>query len=160
MANYGIQFKDKDGNNYYPCPFPVGSIYMSVNEVNPKVYFGGEWNRITGCYLMAYDPNSTMPHKQLGTLLGDWYTSTAGHALTERELPSHRHSGIYSQDGAERYGGWGETSTHTGTLYEHGLTQWEHLYSGWVGANEAHSHQMFEYYPVPTLTVNVWKRVA
>lgn len=161
MANYGIQFKDKNGNNVYPCPFPVGSIYMSVNEVNPKVYFGGEWNRISGCYLMAYDPNSTMPHKQLGSLLGNWYTNSNSTVLTVDQMPKHEHVGLYNADhSALRYAGWGETSTHTGTLYEHGQTQWEVLHTGWAGGSQGHTHKMFDYYPVPTLTVNIWKRVA
>ena len=33
--------------------YPVGSIYMSVNNVSPAVLFGGTWERIAGKFLLA-----------------------------------------------------------------------------------------------------------
>lgn len=31
--------------------YPVGSVYMSLNNVNPSVMFGGSWQEITGRYI-------------------------------------------------------------------------------------------------------------
>ena len=33
--------------------YPVGSIYMSTNSVSPSILFGGEWEQIYDCFLLA-----------------------------------------------------------------------------------------------------------
>lgn len=62
MANKKIQLKDKDGNNLYPMlvkqcildiVYPVGSIYISVNETNPGTLFGGTWEQIKDRFLLG-----------------------------------------------------------------------------------------------------------
>lgn len=59
-----IQFKNKSGEKIYPCPYyPVGSIYLSVNNVNPSSFFGGTWVQIKDRFLVgagnSYSVNST-----------------------------------------------------------------------------------------------------
>lgn len=50
----GIKMKDVNGNEIFPCPYyPVGSIYMSVLNVNPTNYFGGTWEQIKDVFLLA-----------------------------------------------------------------------------------------------------------
>lgn len=62
--------------------YPIGSIYMSVNEVDPSALFGGIWERIRGRFL-----------------LGESSTRTPGATggaesinLTVNQLPSHTHT--------------------------------------------------------------------
>lgn len=33
--------------------YPIGSVYISVNDINPSTLFGGTWSRITDGYLFC-----------------------------------------------------------------------------------------------------------
>ena len=56
-----IQLKDTNNEKYYPHPYyPVGSIYLSVNDTNPSKWFGGTWVQIAkGRTLVGVDTNDT-----------------------------------------------------------------------------------------------------
>ena len=58
--------------------YPVGSIYISMNNVNPSVLFGGTWTQILGRFLLCDGSDS----KQTG---GSPY-------ITENCLPPHTHT--------------------------------------------------------------------
>lgn len=71
--------------------YPVGSIYMSVNDVDPSTFLGGTWERWgQGRVPVGVDASDA-----------DFATveKTGGekkHQLTTNEMPSHRHIGQYS----------------------------------------------------------------
>ena len=67
---------------YLEYLYPVGSIYMNVNNTSPAVLFGGTWQKIEGQFLLGSSSNYT-----LGSTGGE-----ATHTLTEAEMPSHNHS--------------------------------------------------------------------
>lgn len=75
MASYGVQLKDKNGNKVYPSPYwPIGSIYLSVTNVNPGTIFGGTWQKIaTGRVLMGASNDS-----QLGTTIDSGLPNITG----------------------------------------------------------------------------------
>lgn len=62
--------------------YPVGSIYMSINSVNPSILFGGTWEQISGQFLLGageeYPLGGTGGEKE--------------HTLLASEMPSHSHS--------------------------------------------------------------------
>lgn len=61
--------------------YPVGTIYLSVSEVNPAALFGGTWERIGGRFLLGAD--STYAAGSTG--------GEASHTPTADEMPRHNH---------------------------------------------------------------------
>ena len=63
--------------------YPVGSIYMSVSSVSPEVLFGGQWQRITGKFLLAATDGGSSGASQAAGNEG----GAASNTLTENNLP-------------------------------------------------------------------------
>lgn len=146
MANYGIQFKDKAGNNFYPCPFPIGSIYLSVIDINPSNYWGGTWVKVSGGFLygcinsvedVLATSSGHLTKPSTGSTGGSSASSTGSHKLTGAQsgMPAHTHA-LGNANGNSPYSQWVSTSA-----------------KGWVGniatssagpldASEGHSHTM------------------
>lgn len=69
--------------------YPIGSIYMSIQDTNPSVFFGGTWERIAkGKTLVGVDENDSDFNASSKT--GGEKT----HTLTVNEIPSHKHDGL------------------------------------------------------------------
>lgn len=84
--------------------YPIGSIYLSVNNTNPSTLFGGTWQRFAnGRVLVGVDEND-----------GSFNTSqkTGGH----KELQKHNHSFSGSADTKELKGVLGQV--YSGTKIE------------------------------------------
>jgi hypothetical protein len=118
--------------------YPVGSIYMSVNDTNPSKLFGGTWEQIKDKFLLS---------------CGDTYTngSTGGeatHTLTVDEMPSHKHNPLHvitNVDSSASATGFGVSwTTNAGTQ---SMTD-----TGNEGGSKAHNNMP------PYLAVYVWKR--
>lgn len=85
-------------NSMWDYIYPVGSIYMSVNDVSPSVLFGGSWEQINDRFLLAAGG------KKAGTEGG-----AEQHKLAEESLPLHTHTV--------------PKHTHTATIEKSGLHQ-------------------------------------
>lgn len=69
--------------------YPVGSIYMSVNPVNPSTFFGGSWAAWgSGRVPVGVDTSDT----SFNTVEKTGGEKT--HTLTTAEIPSHTHSAV------------------------------------------------------------------
>ena len=75
-----IKFKNKNNEPVYPCSYyPIGSIYLSLNDVNPSTYFGGTWERYAkGRTLVSID-ESQSEFNNVGKTGGSKYTEAHGH---------------------------------------------------------------------------------
>ena len=71
--------------------YPVGSIYLAVDNVSPAVKFGGTWAKIEDCFLMAAGTKY-----QAGSTGGE-----ADHTLTIEEMPAHSHYAGNNAEGSE-----------------------------------------------------------
>ncbi len=61
--------------------YPIGSIYISVNSVNPANFFGGEWEEIQNRFLIGA---GTLPAGQTG--------GSSRVTLRVENIPSHSHT--------------------------------------------------------------------
>lgn len=157
----------REGNNSDNTSFsidsvyPVGSIYMSVTNINPSTAFGGTWEQIQGRFLLGVDDNHSNG-------------STGGeemHTLSSSEMPSHNHTG--STDGAGNHthqvpwisSAWQRPATSGnnwcipgsgGSLYDTAENGWHaHSFTTTAsGGNAAHNNMP------PYLAVYIWKRVS
>ena len=61
--------------------YPVGSLYITTNEINPSNFLGGTWEKITSdAYLKIVSSNA-------GTLGG----TSSDHKIPVSSIPSHNH---------------------------------------------------------------------
>lgn len=68
--------------------YPIGSIYMSIQDTNPSVFFGGTWERIAqGKTLVGVDENDSDFNASSKT------GGEKSHKLTVNEMPNHSHDG-------------------------------------------------------------------
>lgn len=121
-----------------PMVYPVGSIYMSVNNTNPATLFGfGTWEQIKDTFLLS---------------AGDTYTAgdtggEATHTLTTNEMPSHNHV-IKGFSYMPSEGGSIEVLSRNIRPTEYGKT------TDNAGGGQAHNNMP------PYLVVYMWKRTA
>ena len=103
--------------------YPVGAIYMSVNNTDPGTLFGGTWQELTGRFL-------------LGRSTGHAAGSTGGeetHTLTSAEMPAHTHNG-------PSHTHTGPSHTHTGPSHTHTIAS--HTHTASTASAGAHAHKM------------------
>lgn len=141
-------------NKNWRTIYPIGSIYMCVNNINPSEVFGGTWVQIKDRFLLAAGDiysNGATGGSATHTLSG----TTDGHALTVEEMPAHTHSMRYIPYTL----GGSELSVNTIDTGNTGPT----VNTSSNGSNQAHSHTFTtnsgDTMP-PYLAVKVWKRTA
>ena len=135
-----IQLKNRSGEKVYPCPYyPVGSIYLSVNNTNPGTIFGGTWEQIKDRFLLAC--GSTYSNGSTG--------GESSHKLTIDEIPSHNH-GVGSRDPSAHLSPSGSA---IGAEYLGNYT-YSSFSTSYTGGSKTHNNMP------PYLAVYVWKRVS
>ena len=88
--------------------YPVGSIYLSVNNVNPEVLYGGKWEQIKDVFLMAGGDS----HKPGSTGGSETHShATKDFTLGSEHIPAHTH-------GSKSITGWFEMRKSTGGANE------------------------------------------
>lgn len=120
--------------------YPVGSIYMSTNNVSPQTFFGGTWERIQDRFLLG--AGGTYPAGAAG--------GSATHTLTVNEMPNHYHvmqvatTSTTASDAGWRANGVRAYSSQQTDSASDNLRD--------VGGNAAHNNMP------PYLAVYMWKR--
>lgn len=125
--------------------YPVGSIYMSINEVSPAALFGGVWERIQDAFLLAASKDH--PVGETG--------GAATVTLAIDEMPKHSHGArrLVNTIGAGDYIGvaaGGAFGLYTGYTNSGGSN---YVYTVENGGGEAHNNMP------PYLSVYMWVRI-
>lgn len=164
--NGGFSVKVGDGSTNYKdlkyisglnASYPIGSIYMTINEVNPSVLFGGTWELLKDRFLVGAG-NSY----QVGEIGGE-----ATHTLTVDEMPNHQHKLNYPYAvwaGAEarnnyntnlspqvKVGETGLASGDDGCFFTDRLIE-SYSLTSYTGNSKAHNNLP------PYLAICIWKR--
>lgn len=146
-------------NDVINIMYPVGSIYMSVNSVNPSTLFGGTWERIQDRFLLC---------------AGNSYSAGSTGGTADATLVSHTHTPVVE----------GSSNTYGFSVYRHesavgrtkvtaGSSGNRYTYGGKTGATNANDSGLAwssglntvgesstgKNMP-PYLAVYVWKRTA
>lgn len=147
--SYGKIYQNKlnvsiDATDLYNV-WPVGSVYISVTDINPSEYFGGTWIAFgTGRCLVGVDTSQS----EFNTVM-----KTGGeksHLLTLSEIPNHNHDLVLSASGAYVGGNrvvmsnwyWSENSQRiSNSILE-------------AGGGQTHNNLQ------PYITVYMWRRTA
>lgn len=135
--------------------YPVGSIYLSVNDTNPATLFGGTWEQISqGRFLLGAGANVANTTDYWGAYPAGKENFPAGemggeveHTLTVAEMPSHTHTERLEWGNTKA---WGLTGTGQGAnaVVDQGSV------TGATGGGKPHNNMP------PYLVVFMWKRVS
>lgn len=86
--------------------YPVGSIYMSINNTNPGTLLGGTWSAYAQGRVLIGAGEGTDANSVKKTFTGGATGGEYEHKLTTAEMPAHNHTASTNSTGSH---------THTGT---------------------------------------------
>lgn len=98
-ANQGRDTHDMTRSEILETFYPIGAIYMSLNNTNPSQLFGGTWTQIKDKFILAagstYGGNTTGGSATHTHTLSHTYTTpatnTGSTTLTVNQIPAHNH---------------------------------------------------------------------
>lgn len=138
-TNGRLFFQETSVTSLIDLVYPVGAVYISMNQTSPQTLFGGTWTQIQGRFLIgagtAYPAGST--------------GGEATHTLTASEIPDHTHSFKYTGQSVT-------TGVNAIRLYQAASNQYN-AYSGGQSSNcggQAHNNLP------PYMAVYMWTRTA
>lgn len=134
----GQLFFKEAGASLFDLIYPVGAVYISMNNTSPATLFGGSWTKVEGKFLLG--TSSAYPSGSSG--------GEETHTLTVNEMPSHNHT-FYLQRG----GSTGEKTALLEWANSSQVSGWQSWQTDDTGGGQAHNNMP------PYLAVNIWYRV-
>ena len=138
-TNGRLFFKETSVTSLIDLVYPVGAVYISMNQTSPQTLFGGTWTQIQGRFLIG--ASTAYPAGSTG--------GEATHTLTASEIPDHTHSFKYTGQSAT-------TGVNAIRLYQAASNQYN-AYSG--GQSSSCGGQAHNNIP-PYMAVYMWYRTA
>lgn len=141
--------------------YPVGSVYISTNNVNPSTLFGGTWIAIgqgrTLVGVGSIEENSVATY---GSVTAGEFSPVVNekggemkHALTVNELPSHGHN-ISAYASSNESANFGLTHTGIEGFNDRVIVTGGPMSTRSTGGDESHNIMQ------PYLAVYIWERTA
>lgn len=142
--------------------YPVGSIYMSVNDVNPATLFGGEWKQIKDTFLLAtgdtYANGSTGGSAKVTLTANQSGLKAHGHGMAHTHNHHHNLNRNFSTGGGGSVSAYITTANRTTepkyTTYDNTASS-KSTTDNNTASNASEAHENMP----PYLAVNVWKRI-
>ena len=75
--------------------YPVGSVYLTINDVNPQTLFGGTWVKCSGGFIYGSTGTGTSGDNGNGSgtsVSSSGSGNTGSTKLSVSQMPSHNHS--------------------------------------------------------------------
>ena len=148
--------------------YPVGSIYMSMNETNPGNIFGGTWEQIQGRFLLGAGFAEFNNTDKFGNF-SERYTFYRGamggeylHTLSRGEMPSHGGHGFEGNDAGGPDAGEDTYYMPNTSVLKYSTNRPYVLRAGneivhrtfYIGSTQAHNNMP------PYFVVYMWRRTA
>lgn len=142
--------------------YPVGAIYLSVNDTNPSELFGGEWTQIKDKFLLACGnnhPNGATGGSERVTLTANQSGLKAhGHGMAHTHQHHHSMTGNWS-DGSGSGSAYTYSSGRKVTTRNTGDNATASSKSTTDNNTSSNASESHENMP-PYLAVYVWVRTA
>lgn len=126
-----------NGKTIFDMIYPVGAIYISVNNVNPSVLFGGTWEQVQDRFLLG--AGSTYSAGSIG--------GEANHTLTIDEMPRHNHE-------VDNLNASGNVTPYMTVQAQEKKGYGGNVQTMFAGGGQPHNNMP------PYLAVYIWKRVT
>lgn len=154
FVNLDFKIKKVSPINIIEFIYPIGSIYMSVNDIDPSTIFGGTWERIAqGRTLVGFgtgtDGNGTSIDFTPAESQGGEYK----HTLTTDEMPSHGHGVKLNVPFGMPYNNTSGLPVGSGGNVYYGES-YSPISIHLTGGSKSHNNVQ------PYLVVYMWKRIA
>lgn len=138
-TNGRLFFQETSVTSLIDVVYPVGAVYISMNQTSPQTLFGGTWTQIQGRFLIG--ASTAYPAGSTG--------GEATHTLTASEIPNHTHTFKYTGQSVT-------IGVNSIRLYQAASNQYN-AYSGGQSSNcggQAHNNLP------PYMAVYMWTRTA
>lgn len=153
--------------------YPIGSIYMSTQDVSPQTFLGGYWEKIKGRFLLAAaeeedigtEPDDSVCYRTGGTTGGSERVTLTANQSGQRALTitggAHSHDLKYRNDlkcatgdASRRFGPYAYASSGSAYSPAGSSSETHTHYVSAQDASESHGNMP------PYLAVHMWERVA
>lgn len=165
-----ISFSGSSGEGVFDLIYPIGSIYMSVNQISPSTLFGGIWERLSGGFLYGCvneAGNSTITGTLTAAATGNTGAATGDTGstiLTISQIPSHQHN-------IQGHNDSGSTVTWTDKAVTYASNNKGYnagVRISYQGGGQGHTHTLNSHthtlnshtHNIPYMSVYIWKRTS